>query len=221
MDALNLRPQSYRNYRTVLRTLFEFAIARGYAADNRIEGVQKLKVRDVDIEIFKPGEIARLLEACRANYPDYLPILAIGAFAGLRSAEIEQLGWQNIDFTSRHIVVSVSNAKTASRRIVPLCDNLAAWLSDTPPANRPYGRLCASSASLSGGRQGPRPQPAIEVTDCDLKGRAVAICDRIRSLLLARFSQKRKSAGSREGMRHGQSTSLPDYCSRKRACETV
>lgn len=134
-----LSPQSYRNNRTVLHTLFAFAVARGYAADNPVEGVEKIKVRNGDIEIFKPVEIARLLEACRANYPDYLPSLAIGAFAGLRSAEIERLTWQEIDFGARHIVVAASKAKTASRRIVPLHDNLAAWLA--PYSGRQQGKV--------------------------------------------------------------------------------
>jgi integrase len=151
LDALKLSPQSYRNYRTVLHTLFEFAVARGYAADNPVEGAEKLKVRNGDIEIYKPIEIARLLEAARAKYPDYLPALAIGAFAGLRSAEIERLGWQDIDFTSRHIVVSASNAKTASRRIVPLCDNLAEWLADY--SGRQQGKVWPGDSILFYKRQ--------------------------------------------------------------------
>ena len=131
LDAQDLSPQSYKNNRTVLHVLFEFAVARGYAADNPVAGVEKLKVRNGDIEIFKPGEIARLLEAARAQFPDFLPSLAIGAFAGLRSAEIERLAWSDIDLTAKHIVVAASKSKTASRRIVPLADNLADWL-------RPY-----------------------------------------------------------------------------------
>lgn len=126
----SISPQSYRNFRTVLHTLFQFAVARGYAVDNPVEGVEKLKVRNGDVQIFKPVEIARLLESARVSYPDFLPCLAIGAFAGLRSAEIERLTWQDIDLTSRHIVVAASKAKTASRRIVPIHDNLAAWLGD-------------------------------------------------------------------------------------------
>ena len=128
LDGLELAPQSYRNYRTVLHTLFTFAVAKGYAVDNPVEGVEKLKVRNGEVAIFKPGEIARLLDAARVNYPDFLPCLAIGAFAGLRSAEIERLDWQEVDLKARHIVVSAGKAKTASRRIVPISDNLAAWL---------------------------------------------------------------------------------------------
>ncbi|MGO8675492.1 MAG: hypothetical protein ACLQVX_06440 [Limisphaerales bacterium] len=36
------------------------------------------------------------METARANFPDFLPALAIDAFAGLRSAEIERLEWQGI-----------------------------------------------------------------------------------------------------------------------------
>jgi integrase len=129
LDGLNLSPQSYRNYRTVLHTLFTFAVAKGYAAENPVEGAEKLKVRNGDVEIFTPMEIARLLEAAHAKHPDFLPCLAIGAFAGLRSAEIERLTWQDVDLTARHIVVSAGKSKTASRRIVPIHPNLAAWLS--------------------------------------------------------------------------------------------
>jgi integrase len=126
-----LSPQSYKNYRTVLHTLFKFAVARGYAADNPVEGVERLKVRSGDIEIFTPVQIARLLEAAHETCPGFLPCLAVGAFAGLRSAELERLEWSDIDLTARHIVVAASKSKTASRRIVPIADNLAEWL-------RPY-----------------------------------------------------------------------------------
>ena len=128
LDKLKLSPQSYRNYRTVLHILFRFAVAKGYAAENPVESVEQVKVRNGDVEIFTPAEISRLLNAAEENSPDFVPCLAIGAFAGLRSAEIERLEWKDIDLPSRHIIVSASKAKTASRRIVPIHDNLVEWL---------------------------------------------------------------------------------------------
>jgi hypothetical protein len=38
LDAQKLAPQSYRNFRRVLHAFFAFAVARGYAADNPVEG---------------------------------------------------------------------------------------------------------------------------------------------------------------------------------------
>ncbi len=124
-DALNLSPQSYKNYRTVAHLFFEFAVARGYAADNPIAGVEKLKVRASEAEVFTPAEIRKLLAAAA---PDFLPCLAIGAFAGLRSAEIVRLEWSDVRLAERHIVIGKDKAKTASRRIIPLHENLAVWL---------------------------------------------------------------------------------------------
>ena len=125
LDSLNLSRQSYKNFRTVAHLFFEFAVARGYAADNPVAGSESLTVGGGDVEIFTPAEIRRLLAA---TTPDFLPCLALGAFAGLRSAEIERLEWSDIRLTERHIVIGAGKAKTASRRVVPVSDTLAAWL---------------------------------------------------------------------------------------------
>jgi integrase len=125
LDSLKAAPQTVKNFRTVLFTLFEHAVARGFAHDNPVAGSEVGKVRGGEIEIFTPAEFRKLLAAAK---PDFLPLLAIGGLAGLRSAELERLEWGDIDLARRCIVVGASKAKTASRRVVPVCDALAAWL---------------------------------------------------------------------------------------------
>ena len=121
-----LSPQTHVNFRRVIHLLFKFAVARGNALDNPVDGVERVKVRNGgSVDIFTPTEIARLLAAAPS---DFVPCLAIGAFAGLRSAEIERLNWGDIDLAGRHITVGAGAAKTASRRVVPITDNLSAWL---------------------------------------------------------------------------------------------
>jgi integrase len=142
LDGLKLSSQSYTNYRRVIHLLCEFAVARGFALDNPAAKVERPKVRNGEVEIFTPDEARRLLAAAA---PDFLPPLAIGLFAGLRSAEIERLEWSDIDLRQGHIVVTASNAKTASRRIVPVCAALAAWLE--PYAGR-TGKVWSSGAWL-------------------------------------------------------------------------
>ena len=46
------------------------------------------KLVDKPPEIFSVDELAALLHAALSNAPDVVPMLAIGAFAGLREAEI-------------------------------------------------------------------------------------------------------------------------------------
>jgi len=125
LDGLNLSAQSVTNFRRVVCLLFSFAIARGYAVDNPVAGVEKVKVNGGEIEIYTPAEIQRLLAAAS---PEFMPCIALGAFAGVRSAEIERLEWSDIHLAEKLIVISADNAKTASRRIVPVSDNLARWL---------------------------------------------------------------------------------------------
>lgn len=135
LNGTKLSSQSYNNNKRVVYMLFEFAIARGYAIDNPVKTVESVKIRNGNVEIYTPSEIAKLLAAADS---DFLPCLAIGAFAGLRSAEIERLKWQAVDLKSRHIAISADVAKTASRRVVPIADNLAAWLA--PYAGR-HGKV--------------------------------------------------------------------------------
>jgi integrase len=140
LNGMKLSSQSYNNNKRVVYLLFEFAIARGYAIDNPVKKVESIKIRNGNVEIYTPAEITKLLASADS---DFLPCLAIGAFAGLRSAEIERLKWQDVDLKSRHIIVGADVAKTASRRVVPIADNLAAWLA--PYAGR-HGKVWSSSS---------------------------------------------------------------------------
>jgi len=140
LDGLKLSSQSYANFRRVAHLLFEFAVARGYALDNPAAKVERPKIRNAEVEIFTPDETQKLLAEASE---DFLPCLAIGMFAGLRSAEIERLEWKDVDLKQGHIVVSASNAKTASRRIVPIAENLAEWLK---PCAKKTGSLWAHSS---------------------------------------------------------------------------
>ena len=124
IDGLGLSSQSCQNYRRVVHLFFSFAVVRGYAADNPALGVEKIKVRNGEIEIFTPTELQALLVAAPV---DLRPMLAIGALAGVRSAELKRLRWEDVR-CSGHIVIGKTQAKTASRRLVPICEALAAWL---------------------------------------------------------------------------------------------
>jgi len=142
LDGLKLSSQSYANNRRVAHLLFEFATARGFALDNQVAGIERVKVHNGAVEIFTPEEAAKLLAAAPK---DFRPCLALGLFAGLRSAEIERLSWQDLDLKAGHIIVGAKTAKTRSRRIVPICDALAAWLTSYAGQQGslwPHGRIC-------------------------------------------------------------------------------
>lgn len=145
LRGLKVAGQTRNNFRRVLHVFFEFGKVRGYATSNPVTGTAKAKVVRGAPEIFTPEQMRTVLEKAPA---EFVPYLAIGAFAGLRSAEIERLDWSEIDLARRLIQVTAKNAKTAQRRFVTVCDALAAWLA---PHVRKSGPV-ATTESVRDGR---------------------------------------------------------------------
>jgi integrase len=96
--------------------------------NNPILHTARPKLPDNPPEIFAVNELRLLLEAARLTAPDVLPILAIGAFSGLRDAEIKRLDWSEVDQKRGYIEVKAQKAKSARRRIVQMQPNLRDWL---------------------------------------------------------------------------------------------
>ncbi len=135
LEGLGFSGRTRFNYARLLRTLFRFAQSKRMLVKDvdLMEGIDVEHKDTSAIEIFTPAELSRILTATRA---EMIPFIAIGAFAGLRHAEIKRLDWADIDLTQGHIIVEAGKAKTGSRRIVPIQPNLKQWL--TPHA-RPAG----------------------------------------------------------------------------------
>lgn len=128
LDNLKAAPRTVKNFRSCASQLFKFAEARGYISrgSNPVSETELEKVKDsAAIDIYTPSEIARLLAAAPA---DFKPIIALQAFAGLRSAEVARIEWQDINLAKGHIIVAAHKAKTRSRRLVPITSNLSEWL---------------------------------------------------------------------------------------------
>ena len=119
------------NFRRVLIVAFNFASERGYCASNPAEKAAKAKHIDAAVGILTVDQTARLLENSAAAL---LPYVAIGAFAGLRRAELERLDWHEVDLKSKLIEITAKKAKSARRRFVRIQPNLLEWL-------RPYKQL--------------------------------------------------------------------------------
>lgn len=129
MDGLvHLGPVSKNGIRRILVTMFGFAKKQGYLHPDRktaAEQTEPFKEPETTIQIFTPEEMEKILLAAQARL---LPLIAIGGFAGVRTAEVMRLTWQDIKWDRGHIEIAGSKAKTAARRLVPLTGNLLAWL---------------------------------------------------------------------------------------------
>jgi integrase len=143
LAKLPLAERSRRNHRDVIMFFNRFCLLRGYLKKGTdwLEGVQKYSARKFGaIEIFPPEEMKLLLSNADKRM---VPFLAIGAFAGLRHAEIARLDWGEIELADgageSFIEIRADKAKTQTRRLVPVKDNLKAWLL---PHRKAAGKVC-------------------------------------------------------------------------------
>lgn len=150
LDSLTkLGPVSKNSIRRNVVTMFSFAKKQGYLHPDRktaAEQSDSFIVPDTEISIFTPLEMERLLSAAHARI---LPLIAIGGFAGIRSAEVGRLNWQDIKWDRGHIEIAGRKAKTAARRLAPLTDNLKAWLAPWRGETGPIITISDASGALS------------------------------------------------------------------------
>jgi integrase len=138
LNETGQKGRSRFNILRLIRTFLKWAQKRGHLplgplATDRLEIAKP--TNGGPIEIFTPDELRRLL-ACAD--PGIIPYIALGGFAGARTAEIERLDWVDIKLERGFIEIGAHKAKTQSRRLVPILPALAAWLG---PIRKACGRV--------------------------------------------------------------------------------
>jgi len=119
---------SRNDARRLIITMFNWARRRGYLPRDReteAKWLEKPRIKPKPIVIFTPGEMRELLEASEGQARLGL---ALGAFTGIRSAELLRLRWENFNWEEVVIDLGVDQTKTASRRLVPIHDTLKVWI---------------------------------------------------------------------------------------------
>lgn len=147
IDKFLISQTSGANTKNAIRrcivTLFTWARDNGYLPQERktaAERAMTFAMVDEAPAIWTPQEMRKLLTNCPH---DLFPHLVIGAFAGIRSAEIARLEWQDVLWDQGYIEVKGRKAKTKARRLVPLRENLKQWLE---PHRRNEGLICSSNS---------------------------------------------------------------------------
>src|SRR5262249_29495869 len=97
LHNLNGSAKTRANFRQNISVLFGHAVDQGMIDFNPVLRVKKPKLVDKAPEIFSVDELRALLNAASTIAPEIVPMLAIGAFAGLRESEIKRLDWRGGD----------------------------------------------------------------------------------------------------------------------------
>ena len=156
LTAIPGSPRTRRNYRSDLAALFQFAKDRHYIPKtwDELPRPARAMASTTPIGIYTPDELAALLDAAAQGRFKHslVPLLALGAFAGIRTGEILRLQWEDIG--PEWITVKSKRTRTASRRLVPVLPTLSRWLALDHPATGPvcpYRRIEVALARLAGG----------------------------------------------------------------------
>jgi integrase len=130
------------HYRTTLGNFLKFAKEEGYLPEvwNEFDKVKALaSSEDEDnepIEIWTREEMVKLLTVTPENF---IPFMVLGAFAGLRTKELQTQDWKDINLDEGILHVSKAKRRTPSRRVVHLSPNLVEWLRNHA---KKAGRVC-------------------------------------------------------------------------------
>jgi hypothetical protein len=138
LGGLKFGAKTKNGMRIILVACGNWAEGRGYLVKggSPFPAMVRYKETKSAVSIFTPENISSLLAKADATLR---PFLALGAFAGLRTAELQRLDWKEIDLDRGFITVDANKAKTRQRRLVPISDNLKLWLT---PHNQASGPVC-------------------------------------------------------------------------------
>jgi len=155
LGGLTFVAKTKNGMRIILVACGNWAEGRGYLVKggSPFPAMVRYKETKAPVSLFTPGEMTRLLQKADATLR---PFLALGAFAGLRMAELQRLDWKEIDLIRGFVIVDASKAKTRQRRLVPISDNLKQWLTPYQEASGPvclHQRPQLAAAKLCEGLQ--------------------------------------------------------------------
>jgi integrase len=129
-ELLSPRPSSSRKaIQTTLSTFIRWAGSppRQWINPAILEGLETIRISaDDEISVLDAKAVAALMAEAEAVSPGTAAGFACAIFGGIRMTELRKLTWANV--LDDHIEITAAIAKRHSRRLVPICPTLRAWL---------------------------------------------------------------------------------------------
>lgn len=113
MQEDGLTPETTNTYRSILSSLFAYAVRNKYVNENPVGIIKQARMPKKEILTFDSLQLASYLEGCRqlaeeeTNHGNYVA-LKTAAYTGMRIGEVLALRWSDIDFDNATIRVAHS-----------------------------------------------------------------------------------------------------------------
>jgi integrase len=125
-------PTSRKMHTRNLRAFWRWASnpPRQWAVMATVDALEAIRQsNDADIAILSPGDVKALLHAAESESTAAAAAYALAIFGGIRMAELAKLTWGSVG--EENIEIGKTIAKKHSRRLVPICPTLRAWVDAT------------------------------------------------------------------------------------------
>ncbi len=116
--------ENRRSHRLYISALFDWLVAQERLPSNPVKKTRYAPRNTQTPKTYRPSEVERIMQAAPLKL---VPYLALGLFGGLRSEEILNLRWCDVDFGQEKISVDASSKKGMART-VQMPANLAQFL---------------------------------------------------------------------------------------------
>lgn len=100
----------------------KWANERDIAVPNFVKDIKRPRVHRERPQIYKPEEVAKLLEACQISQRPMELVIALAYFVGMRRKEIKEADWSHVDW--EHNQIQVIGSKVAKTRVLPISKKL-------------------------------------------------------------------------------------------------
>jgi len=121
--------RTVNNYFNAVKTLFNYAKDRNHLPVDRPTEASKIKDTQEDPTEANPFTIEEMAILLTTADEKSLPYIVIGAFAGIRTAELRRLTWENnVDWDQGIFDLNGKLTKVRVRRAIPILPVAEAWL---------------------------------------------------------------------------------------------
>jgi integrase len=120
------KPKTFNNHLGIIKAMWALALKKKVIIEDVSLTMEPLELDDLAVSILKVNEVRDLLSLAQKDDAELLISFALQCFAGLRHSEMFSMIWG--DIREEYVVVNASNAKTSTRRVVPILPPLKALL---------------------------------------------------------------------------------------------
>lgn len=106
IDNTNYATKTIRHYQVLVGTILNDAIKWEYIQTNPNDKIDKIKVKNKEIQYYTPEEVEKLLEALKDEPLKYKALIYLALDSGARRGELTGLTWKDVDLNNKSININ-------------------------------------------------------------------------------------------------------------------